>query len=154
MRPLFTTLVALIAIGVVLPSGDAQTVPPLSADEVLSRARDLYFGDGPTAALPVYEEALALYRQDGNRLGEAITLGLIGNCYKRMGDYEQSLTLLTKALEMSRRGQDPESSRSPLLGAGRIRCGHSSLESGNHYWGGDRRRQARGICTQQSESGV
>ena len=102
MRPLVTTLVALIAIGVLLPSGDAQTVPPSSADEVLSRARDLYFGDGPTAALPVYQEALALYQQVGDRLGEAITLGLIGNCYKRMGDYEESLKLLSRALEMKR----------------------------------------------------
>jgi CHAT domain-containing protein/Tfp pilus assembly protein PilF len=97
-----TTLAALITIGVLLPSGGAQTVTASSADEVLSRARDLYFGEGPSAALPVYEKALALYREDGDRLGEAITLGLIGNCYKRLGDYDRSLDLLSEALEMKR----------------------------------------------------
>ncbi len=35
---------------------------------------------------PEYEKALAAYRAVDNRHGEAITLGLIGNCYKHLGD--------------------------------------------------------------------
>jgi len=91
----------LLSWGVLLPSlGAAQ--PPAGADEQLAIARTLYLEEGPAAALPAYEQTLAAYMQEGDRLGEAITLGLMGNCHKRFGDYEKALELLGTALEMKR----------------------------------------------------
>ena len=71
-------------------------------DEVLARARQVYTEDGPKPALPEFERALALYRAAGNRRGEAIALGLIGNCYKRFGDLDKALDYLNRSLAMKR----------------------------------------------------
>lgn len=73
-----------------------------TADQVTERARQLYSEQGPRAALPEFERALELYRQEGNRLGEAIVLGLIGNCHKRFGDFPKALDHLNRALAMKR----------------------------------------------------
>jgi len=73
-----------------------------SADDVLARAREIYVEEGPDEAVPVYEEALALYRQADDRLGEAITIGYLGNCYKRQGNYDRALESLRRALTMKR----------------------------------------------------
>jgi CHAT domain-containing protein/Tfp pilus assembly protein PilF len=82
-----------------IPAADQSSSP---ADEALARARTLYTEEGPSAALPAYLDALELYRAAGDRGGEAITLGLVGNCHKRLGDYDQALELLGQALEMKR----------------------------------------------------
>ena len=63
------------------PNLEAPGEPPHaqldeSAEQVLTRARDLYSKQGPTEALPLFERALELYRRDGDRTGEAVTLGL------------------------------------------------------------------------------
>ncbi|MFS8085625.1 MAG: tetratricopeptide repeat protein, partial [Acidobacteriota bacterium] len=72
------------------------------AAEVLARARQLYSEEGARAALPEFEKALALFRRDADRKGEAITIGLIGNCYKRLKDYPKALDYLQRALVMKR----------------------------------------------------
>lgn len=60
-------------------------------------------------ALPEFENALALFRKDGDRKGEAITLGLIGNCYKKFGDFPKAEDYLQRALAMKRAiGDRPE----------------------------------------------
>jgi CHAT domain-containing protein/Tfp pilus assembly protein PilF len=71
-------------------------------DQVLARARQLYSEQGPRQALPEFERALALYRNNGDQRGEAITLGLIGNCYKRFADYPKALDYLNRALTLKR----------------------------------------------------
>ncbi len=76
--------------------------PDESAEQVLTRARDLYSKEGPTEALPLFERALELYQRDGDRGGEAVTLGLIGNCYKGFGDFQKALGHLREALSMKR----------------------------------------------------
>ncbi|MGI9166062.1 MAG: CHAT domain-containing protein [Pyrinomonadaceae bacterium] len=53
-------------------------------------------------ALPEFEKALALFRADKDRLGEAITLGLIGNCYKRFAEFPRALEYLQLALTKKR----------------------------------------------------
>jgi CHAT domain-containing protein/Tfp pilus assembly protein PilF len=93
--------VLLAAIGLAV-LGAAVAAAQESADDVLARAREIYVEEGPGEALPVYEQALVLYRQAGDRLGEAITIGYIGNCHKRQGDYEQALAKLRVALTMKR----------------------------------------------------
>ncbi len=71
-----------------------------SADKVVAQARQLYAQEGPRAALPEFERALALYREARDRRGEAITLGYIGNCYKRFGEFGRALEHLNRALTM------------------------------------------------------
>lgn len=73
-----------------------------SPGDVLARAKRAHKEDGPKSALPLYERALALYRQAGDRRNEALTLGLMGNCYKSLGELEKALTLLNRSLEMKR----------------------------------------------------
>ena len=77
----------------------SATQPPKAAD-VLAHARDLYSTEGARTALPEFEKALALFRTTGDRKGEAITLGLIGNCYKRFGEFSKALDYLQRALSM------------------------------------------------------
>jgi CHAT domain-containing protein/Tfp pilus assembly protein PilF len=71
-----------------------------TADELLAHAKSVYSSTGPSAALPEYEKALAAYRALENRHGEAIILGLIGNCYKHLGDRTRALDLLNRALKI------------------------------------------------------
>ena len=73
-----------------------------SAEGLLNAARQLYLEEGPQAALPEFERVLALYRTAGDRRGEAITLGYIGNCHKRFGDFTKALDYLNRALLMKR----------------------------------------------------
>ena len=71
-----------------------------SPEEALDEARKVYSEQGPRAGLPKFEQALALFREKGNRRGEAISLGQIGNCYERIADYPRALEFLGRALAM------------------------------------------------------
>ena len=88
------------AAGVV--AADAARATSAALDEMLARARAVYLEEGPRIALPRFEQVLALYREAGDRRGEAITLGYIGNCHKRFGDYPRALELLGRALAIKR----------------------------------------------------
>ena len=79
-------------------SAAAQSGP--TADELLAHAKSVYSSAGSSAAIPEYEKALAAYRALENRHGEAITLGLMGNCYKHLGDRARALEFLDRALKM------------------------------------------------------
>lgn len=83
-----------------LPAGPSPQT--LKADDVLAGAKKLYSAEGPARALPEYEKALALFRQENNRKGEAITIGLMGNAYKRLGQLDKALEYLQRALTMKR----------------------------------------------------
>jgi CHAT domain-containing protein/Tfp pilus assembly protein PilF len=96
VRPIFLHT-ALILVAVVIPAAAQNGT---SADELLARAKSVYSSTGPSAALPEYEKALAAYRTLENRHGEAITLGLIGNCYKHLGDRTRALDFLGRALKI------------------------------------------------------
>ena len=83
------------------PNGDSLERVQSAAD-VLSQAKKLYSEEGPKVAFPMFEKALMLFRNQGDRKGEAITLGLIGNCYKRFGEFPKALDFLQRALTMKR----------------------------------------------------
>jgi CHAT domain-containing protein/predicted negative regulator of RcsB-dependent stress response len=92
-----------LAIVIALPaSGRAEE----TADAILARGRQLYTEQGPQAALPVYEQALALYRKASDRRGEAIVLGYIGNCHKKFGNLPKALDYLNQALAIKREIHD------------------------------------------------
>ena len=75
---------------------------PTNAIDVLTHARELYTTQGPKTALPEFEKALALFRENSDKKSEAITLGLIGNCYKKFGDFPKAEDYLQRALSMKR----------------------------------------------------
>jgi CHAT domain-containing protein/Tfp pilus assembly protein PilF len=86
----------------VLPVAARQSTEQEKPDDVLAKAKQLYAEEGPKSALPVFEHALALYEAAGDRRGEAITLGLIGNCHKKFGDFPKALDYLGRALALKR----------------------------------------------------
>ena len=96
MRP----AIAQIAVLVMVFSAATRAQNATTADQLLEHAKSVYSSSGPSPALPEYEKALAAYRADQNRHGEAITLGLIGNCYKHLGDRNRALDFLGRALKM------------------------------------------------------
>lgn len=86
----------------VTTTGGSPLAKTEKAGEVLARARQMYSEEGARAALPEFEKALALFRKEGDRKGEAITTGLIGNCYKKFGEHQKALDYLQRALAMKR----------------------------------------------------
>ena len=99
----------------------AQAATPKASD-VLAHARQLYSEEGPRVALPEFEKALALFRQQKDGRAEAVTLGLIGNCYKKFGDHPKALEYLHQALAMKRNLGD------------RLEEGKSHSHLGLLYW--------------------
>jgi len=89
-----------LLVGIACLAEATAQAPEPTAEEVVARAREIYAREGPRAALPEFERALALFRQGDDRRGEAIVLGLIGNCYKRFGDFPKALDHLQRSLAM------------------------------------------------------
>ncbi|HSA94293.1 MAG TPA: tetratricopeptide repeat protein [Terriglobales bacterium] len=96
------SVVLLCALALAVPGAGAQA-PASGGDELLAKARQTYAEQGAQAALPEFEAALAAFRAAGNGRGEAITIGLMGNCYKRLGDYERARQMLEQALAMKQK---------------------------------------------------
>jgi CHAT domain-containing protein len=82
----------------------AQTPSPASsnADDLLVLARQTYTKQGPKAALPEFEQLLATFREAKDRRREAITLGYLGNCYRRLGDYPRALDFVQRGMDIKR----------------------------------------------------
>ena len=102
---IWITSSAAICIAVLCSSVVGVSADDNPADDptaVKDRAYEIYDNTGPREALPVFEQALELYREVGDRSGEAITLGLIGNCHKRLGDYPLALDYHDRALTLKR----------------------------------------------------
>jgi tetratricopeptide (TPR) repeat protein len=53
-------------------------------------------------ATDLYTQALAIFRDTGNRQGEGAVLGGLGNCHLLLGDYRQATDLHTQALAIAR----------------------------------------------------
>ncbi len=85
------------------PTGVQPSAATQKASEVLAHARQLYSEQGARVALPEFEKALALFRQGKDERAEAVTLGLIGNCYKKFGDHAKALEYLKQALAMKQK---------------------------------------------------
>lgn len=68
--------------------------------DLLAEGRKLYTQEGPRVALPRFQEALEIFRSQNNRRSEAITLGYIANCQRKLGNLDQALDLAQQALRM------------------------------------------------------
>jgi CHAT domain-containing protein/Tfp pilus assembly protein PilF len=78
----------------------AQTGASVQADDLLAKAKQSYTQEGPVAALPQFEKALAIYRATNDQPNEAKTLGYLANCQRKLGNLDQALALAKTALAM------------------------------------------------------
>jgi len=87
-------------------SNNSNEVQTQIGDDVLANAKQVYAQEGATKALPLYEKALELFKQEGNRKGEAITIGYMGNAFKKLGQHAKALEYLERSLTMKRELHD------------------------------------------------
>jgi CHAT domain-containing protein/Flp pilus assembly protein TadD len=99
------SLAAMLVSGKVSSAQEGGTVV-ISPQDEYAAAIKVYFEQGPKEALPRLQHALESLRGAGDRKGEAIALGFIGNCYKHLGDQKQALGYLLRALELKRSTHD------------------------------------------------
>ena len=71
-----------------------------SAQDLLVKGRQIYLQEGPKQALPQLEEALSLFRAQNDRHGEAVALGYIATCYRRLENLNQALDFAQQALRL------------------------------------------------------
>jgi len=83
----------------------SPVVPAMSgedAEQRLADAEQVYRGDGPEAALPLFESLSAEFRTSGDRRAEAMAIGFVGEIHWRLGDYQQAGEFLGQALTLKR----------------------------------------------------
>jgi CHAT domain-containing protein/Tfp pilus assembly protein PilF len=77
-----------------------------SAQDRLAKAKQLYTQEGPKTALPEFEQALKMFQTSKDRHGEAVTLGYIANCYRKLEDLDKALDFGQQALRMKEQLSD------------------------------------------------
>jgi CHAT domain-containing protein/tetratricopeptide (TPR) repeat protein len=95
-----------MAVAFLLSLGIAPAAQGPNPDDLLSRGREIVFQEGPRAALPLFEQALPLFRAKHDRHGEALTLGYLGYCYEELAEYPRALDFLNQALTLKRQLRD------------------------------------------------
>ena len=79
----------------------SQTAAPSTpAQELLTKGKQLYTEEGPKAALPQFEEAIKMFRSSNDRHGEAVALGYIANCHRKLENLDKALEFAQQALRM------------------------------------------------------
>jgi tetratricopeptide (TPR) repeat protein len=82
----------------------AHAAPPpqdVDCDALHQEGDDLYYQARYQEALDKFHDALACYRKDSDREGEAITLNDIGHIYHGLGQYEEALDYFAQALTIA-----------------------------------------------------
>ena len=74
--------------------------PATRIQELLTEGKRLYTTEGPNPALPKFEDVLKTAHLSSDRHYEAIALGYIANCYRRLGDLDKALDFANRALRM------------------------------------------------------
>jgi CHAT domain-containing protein/Tfp pilus assembly protein PilF len=96
MRAIIELVFSLSVLACTSASQDAQPF----AQKLLATAKQAYTQDGPKAALPQFEEALKMFRAGKDRHGEAVTLGYVANCYRKLEDLDKALEFAQQALHL------------------------------------------------------
>src|SRR5436309_15904554 len=79
----------------------SQTATPSTpAQKLLTKGKQPYTEEGPKAALPQFEEAIKMFRSSNDRHGEAVALGYIANCHRRLENLDKDLEFAKQALRM------------------------------------------------------
>ncbi|MEG4519920.1 MULTISPECIES: tetratricopeptide repeat protein [unclassified Microcoleus] len=72
------------------------------ADRLLQQGIQQYKISQFREALQSWEQALTIYREIGNRQGEATSLGSLGNAYDSLGQFHRAIAFHEQSLEISR----------------------------------------------------
>jgi tetratricopeptide (TPR) repeat protein len=88
----------------------------------------------PRRALANYEQALHLYREVGDRAGEAATLNNIGLVYNGLGDRRQALTNYQQALPIAREVGDRAGEAATLNNIGGVYAGLGDARQALTYY--------------------
>ncbi len=88
----------------------AQTVSSrkAEADQLREQAQKLLDENQPEASLKRLQQALKIYQEIGDRLGQGHTFRLIGNAYSDLKDYEQVIAFQKKALLIAQEIKDKD----------------------------------------------
>jgi CHAT domain-containing protein/Tfp pilus assembly protein PilF len=77
----------------------SQTSSP-TAQELIDKGKLLYTQQGPKAAMTEFEDALKLFRASSDRHGEAVSLGYLANCYRKLEELDKALDFANQALRL------------------------------------------------------
>ena len=77
-----------------------------STEELLAKAKQAYIQEGPKVALPKFEELLKIFQTAKDHRSEAIALGYIANCYRKLEDLDKALQFAQRALEIKEQAGD------------------------------------------------
>ena len=97
---------AVVMAALVISSPASAETITAGAQQRLAEAEQLYRRDGPEAALSVFEDLSAAFRESGDKPAEAAAVGFIGEIYWRLGDYQKAGEYLERALAMKRQAGD------------------------------------------------
>ena len=77
-----------------------NATPSTPAQKLLTKGKQLYIQEGPKAALPQFEEAIKIFRLSNDRHGEAVALGYVANCHRKLENLDKALEFAQRALRM------------------------------------------------------
>lgn len=100
-RDMRAVVIAAIAC-VAFAAGCRRAAPPADLDEVIEAARTVQREQGPQAALPLLERAVAQARAAGSRRHEGLALGHLGTAFKNLADYTRAMESHGRALAIKR----------------------------------------------------
>jgi CHAT domain-containing protein/tetratricopeptide (TPR) repeat protein len=69
-----------------------------SMDQRLQEAEQIYRQSGAESAMPVFEQLLPVFRDEGDTRGVALATGYIGECHWQLGNFDQARDYLDQAL--------------------------------------------------------
>jgi tetratricopeptide (TPR) repeat protein len=95
-------IAAALALFGALTGGCRPRASTAELDAAIERARAMQRDDGPSAALPLLQQALNAARAAGSRHHEGLALGHLGTAYKNLADYSQALRHHEQALAVKR----------------------------------------------------
>jgi tetratricopeptide (TPR) repeat protein len=97
------------------------TEPGLNADHLNSLGLCRLSLGEYRQAIDLFTQALAIFRDIGDRQGEGSVLANLGICYRRLGDYRQAINLYTQALAIFRDIGDRQGEGNALVNLGSCR---------------------------------
>ena len=71
------------------------------ADQLLQQGIEQFYKSDFRGALTSWEKSLELYRQIGDRQGEAASLGAFGNAYDSLGEYQRAIAFHQQSLDIN-----------------------------------------------------
>lgn len=91
-------------------AASVQLSPALHAQGHTSveRGRTLYETGQYTAAAEVLEQAVSLYRNEGNPLGEAVTLSNLSLVYQQLGRWQEAETVIVNSIQILESGSSDQ----------------------------------------------